>query len=118
MKIIVTRTALVLIALAMALFAWAGVASAQTDYTPGAPQENYDGPYRANAPVAPVFGSGGFGSPSATASADAASGDSTVGGTGGGLAVTGSQTSAPVFAAITLMGAGGVALVAARRRDS
>lgn len=115
----VTRTATVLVVAALAMFAWVGVASAQgTDYTQSEPQLSYDGPFASNADaLAPVTGALGFDLPDIQASSDpAAAGDGTVGGTGGGLAVTGSEVDLPVVAAISLMGAGGVILVAARRR--
>jgi len=114
MKTIVVRTALVLVALCMALFAWVGAAAAQ-DYTPANPQLPYDGPFPANTDFGVDQGALGFGL------ADAKPGDGeVVGGTGGGggLALTGSATELPAVIAISLMGVGGAVLVAARRREN
>jgi hypothetical protein len=119
MTTIFKRSATVLVALAFALCGFAGVASAQGDYTPGAPQVTYEGPFPSSLALNPVIGALGFQSinPQPTAGA-AGSGSGVIGGTGGGLAVTGSNVNLPVVAAISLIGVGGVVLVAARRRDA
>ena len=116
MKMIVVRSAMLALALAMALFAWADLASAQDGYVPDdpnpEPQLAWPGSLSGAAP-AQVQSALGFGS-----AVDAQpSSDGAVGGTGGGLAVTGSDVSVPLLAGIAFMGVGGVSLVASRRRE-
>ena len=122
MKMIITRTALVLTALALAFFASVGSASAQTGYPSDDPvvgQIPYTGPFGfgASAGAAGAAGTFGFGGVDVQVPAGSAIGADGVGGTGGGLAITGSETSAPLLAGIALVSIGGVVLVAARRRD-
>lgn len=117
MTTIVTRAAMVFAALAFALAAFAGAASAQ-DYAPTNPQLPYDGPFPSSLALSPVIGALGFESIDAQPSTGTDGSGGVIGGTGGGLAVTGSDVNLPVVAAISLIGVGGVVLVAARRRDA
>lgn len=120
MKTIVIRSAAVFAAVAMAVFGLLGAASAQTNYAPTTPSSPIlpDPGSFANTVTTGPIGVLGFGGVDAQPTVpEAATDDDTVGGTGGGLALTGSSASLPAAVALGLLAAGGTAVVAARKRE-
>jgi len=109
----VSRVVVAVVAIA-AIFGVLSVADAQS-YAPQNPRgATYEPPVEtANT------GFLGFGSlnPEPSAPLTAADDGSTVGGTGGGLAITGSETDLGLAVGIGLLALGGTALVASRKRD-
>lgn len=104
----------VLIAALAAVLSVFGTAEAQ--YEPVNPQAGLYQPPPSTA-NSPAFGFGGLNpQPSADAGSGSGSGGS-VGGTGGGLAHTGSETDFATAIAIGLLAIGGTAVVASRKRE-
>lgn len=92
------------------------IADAQDSYTPTTPLRgaSYEPPQ-----ATALSGFLGFDSvnPVASATAGTVGGDTTTGGTGGGLALTGSEANLGLAVGIGLLAVGGTAVVAARKRD-
>ena len=123
MKSIVIRSAAVFAVVVLAVLGLFSGAQAQDGYNPynpynptnptaapGSPALPYEGPFTIDNPVidSGALGFGGL-NPSIAVTDD--------GGTGGGLAVTGSSANLPVAIAMGLIAAGGTAAVSARKRD-
>lgn len=122
MKTIVIRSAAVFAAVAMAVLGLIGAASAQTNYVPTTPSSPIlpdPGSFANVVTTGPVgvLGFGGVDAQPTVADTPATDDGTTTGGTGGGLAVTGSSASLPAAVGLGLLAAGGTAVVAARKRD-
>lgn len=132
MTSIVRSTIVMALGLTLVLLGMTGAASAQDTYAPSAPQVAGPGPI-SNVPgqlsgsQAGLVGDGTFNlsdearafiTPLIAVPAGSGGGAGGVGGTGGGqLAFTGSETSVLAAGGMSLVLAGGVALIVSRRRD-
>jgi len=118
MKKSASRVLVVLVALAATLSLFSA-ATAQDSYAPTDPVYPTDRGSQFE-PAVETANSGflGFGDLNPQPSSDPTVGTGgETGGTGGGLAVTGSETDAPIAIAIGLLALGGTAVVASRKRD-
>ncbi len=111
-----SRVLMVVVALAAMLTLYSA-AEAQGTYAEDNPVER--GSSYEPDPAAANSGFLGFGDLNPQPSSDpaAAGSDGTVGGTGGGLAITGSETDLPLAIGIGLLAIGGTAVVASRKGD-
>lgn len=106
----------VAIAALSAIFGALSVVDAQT-YAPTNPVASRGATFEPD-PSTANTGAFGFSSVNPTPSAPLTSGDTTTtGGTGGGLAITGSETDLGLAVGIGLLALGGTAVVASRKRD-
>lgn len=111
----VSRIVVAVVALA-AVFGIFSVADAQTEYTPTDPVTR--GSSFEPDPATANSGFLGFSDINPVSSGAAPAGDTTTtGGTGGGLAITGSETDFGLAIGIGLLALGGTAVVASRKRD-
>lgn len=115
MKKIVTRLVVVAV-LSAAILGGFSTAEAQSTYEPTNPT---NAPLRGSTfepdPATANTGALGFESFNPQPSSDPSAGGT--GGTGGGLAITGSETDLPLAIGIALVALGGTAVVASRKRD-
>ena len=114
-----SRIVVVVVALASMLAVFSA-ADAQTEYPPSDPIEPRGATFEPDQATANT-GFLGFASVNPTASAEAiaaaAANDAATGGTGGGLAITGTETDLGLAIGIGLLAVGGTAIVASRKRD-